>query len=53
METCELYTLAAKYHAQALTMLTVSDHLVTGERCTTEERQTSFQDMIKVALEII
>ena len=53
METCELYTLAAKYHAQALTMLTVSDHLVTGERCTTEERQTSFQDRIKVALEII
>ena len=53
METCELYTLAAKYGAEALTMLTVSDHLVTGERCTAEERQTSFKDMIQVALEIV
>ena len=52
METCELYTLAAKHHTEALTMLTVSDHLITGEKCTTEERQTSFNDMIKVALEI-
>lgn len=53
METCELYTLAAKYGTQALTMLTVSDHLVTGEKCTAEERQTAFEDMIKIALEII
>ena len=52
METCELYTLAAKHHTEALTMLTVSDNLITGEKCTTEERQTSFNDMIKVALEI-
>lgn len=52
METCDLYTLAAKHHTEALTMLTVSDHLITGEKCTTEERQTSFNDMIKVALEI-
>jgi len=34
-------------------LMTVSDSLVTGERCTTEERQTTFNDMIKVALEII
>ena len=53
METCELYTLAAKHGVDALTMLTVSDHLITGEKCTTEERQTTFNDMIKVALEII
>lgn len=53
METCELYTLAAKHGVDALTMLTVSDHLITVERCTTEERQTTFNDMIKVALEII
>lgn len=52
METCELYTLAAKHHAEALTMLTVSDHLVTGEKCTAQERQTSFNDMITIALEI-
>lgn len=53
METCELYTLAAKYGVQSLTMLTVSDHLVTGGKCTTEERQTAFEEMIKIALEII
>lgn len=53
METCELYTLAAKHGVDALTMLTVSDNLITGEKCTTEERQTTFLDMIKVALEII
>ena len=53
METCELYTLAARHGKDALTLMTVSDHLVSGERCTTEERQTSFGDMIKLALEII
>ena len=53
METCELYTLAAKYGADALTMLTVSDYLITGEKCSAEERQTTFHDMIQIALEII
>ena len=53
METCELYTLAARHGVDALTLMTVSDHLVSGERCTTEERQTSFSDMIRLALEII
>lgn len=53
METCELYTLAAKYGVSALTMLTVSDDLVSGNCCTAEERQTTFNDMIKIALEII
>ncbi|MGI6069220.1 MAG: purine-nucleoside phosphorylase [Blautia sp.] len=53
METCELYTLAAKHGVEALTMLTVSDHLITGEKCTAKERQTTFNDMIKVALEIV
>jgi len=53
METCELYSLAAKYGVDALTLMTVSDSLVSGERCTTEERRTSFNDMIKIALEII
>lgn len=53
METCELYTLAAKHGVSALTMLTVSDDLVTGERCTAQERQTAFQDMIRIALEIV
>lgn len=53
METCELYTLAAKHQVSALTMLTVSDDLVTGECCTAEERQNTFQDMIRIALEIV
>ena len=51
METAGLYTLAAKYGAQALGLFTVSDHLLTGEACTPEERQTSFDDMIRIALE--
>ena len=36
---------------QALALFTVSDHLLTGESCTAEERQTSFNDMIRIALE--
>ncbi|WP_040949525.1 purine-nucleoside phosphorylase [Gorillibacterium massiliense] len=51
METTALYTLAAKYHVEALTILTVSDHLLTGEETTAEERQTTFRDMMEVALE--
>lgn len=53
METAELYTLAAKYGCQALSVLTVSDHLVTGETTTSEERQSSFRAMMEVALEAI
>lgn len=51
METAGLYVLAAKYGVQALGLFTVSDHLVTKEACTPEERQTSFDDMIRIALE--
>lgn len=51
METTALYTLAAKYDRQALSVLTVSDHILTGEETTAEERQTTFNDMIEVALE--
>lgn len=50
METAELYTLAAKYNVQALSILTVSDHLVTGEATSSEERQTSFKTMVEIAL---
>lgn len=53
METCELYTLAAKYGVEALTMLTVSDDLVNGGCCSAQERQIAFCDMIRIALEII
>lgn len=51
MEASELYTLAAKYKRQALAILTVSDHILLGGETTAEERQTSFTNMIKVALE--
>lgn len=52
MESSALYTLAAKYNRQALTILTVSDHILKGEFCTAEERQTAFTDMMEIALEI-
>lgn len=51
METTALYTLAAKFGRQALSLLTVSDHIITGEETTAEERQTTFNEMIEIALE--
>lgn len=51
METTALYTLAAKFNRQALSILTVSDHVLTGEETTSEERQTSFHEMMEIALE--
>lgn len=51
METAGLYIEAAKGGVNALTVLTVSDHLITHELTTPEERQNSFTDMMKVALE--
>ena len=53
METTALYALAAKYNRQALSALTISDHILTGEETTAEERQTTFNDMIVVALDAI
>ncbi|MBR3723745.1 MAG: purine-nucleoside phosphorylase [Selenomonadaceae bacterium] len=53
METAALYTIAAEFHVNALAVFTVSDHLLTKEACTPEERQTTFNDMIKIALETI
>lgn len=51
MESSALYTLAAKYGRQALSILTVSDHIITGEETSADERQTSFNDMMEIALE--
>jgi len=51
MEAAALYTLASKFGVQALTMLTVSDHLVTGEQTSSEEREKTFTQMMEVALE--
>ena len=53
METAEIYTLAAKFKRKALSILTVSDHIVLGNQTSAEERQTSFTNMVKVALETV
>jgi purine-nucleoside phosphorylase len=51
METSALYTLAAKFDARALSILTVSDHVITGEVTSSEERQLRFNEMIGIALD--
>ncbi|MDR0645412.1 MAG: purine-nucleoside phosphorylase [Treponema sp.] len=51
MESAELYTLAAKYRREALALLTISDHIITGETTTAEERQNTFVHMIEIALD--
>ncbi|ACD24596.1 purine-nucleoside phosphorylase [Clostridium botulinum] len=53
MEAAALYTIAAKYNVNALALLTVSDHFITGEVTSAEERQTTFTNMIEVALDTI
>ncbi len=52
METNGLYTVAAKHKVNALSILTISDSLVTGERTTAEEREQTFKEMIEIALEL-
>ncbi len=52
METAVLYTMAAKFKVNALSILTVSDSLVTREETTSEERQKTFNQMVEVALEL-
>jgi len=51
METAELFTLAAKYGVDALTLLTVSDSIISGEETTSKERETTFTTMMEIALE--
>ena len=53
METAALYTLCARRRARALSILTVSDNLITGEQTTAEERQTGFGDMAQLALTLV
>ncbi|GAA0126905.1 MULTISPECIES: purine-nucleoside phosphorylase [Clostridium] len=52
METAELYTLAAKNKVKALSILTVSDHVLTGDETNPKERQETFTDMMEIALEL-
>jgi len=51
MEASALYTLAAKFGRRALGIMTVSDHLITKEETTAEERQTTVSEMITIALD--
>ena len=51
MEAAELYILAARHKCRALAVLTVSDHLQTGESLPASEREKSFGDMVEIALQ--
>ncbi|MEU6078004.1 purine-nucleoside phosphorylase [Micromonospora sp. NPDC047074] len=53
MESAALYTIAARFKARALTVLTVSDHIKTGEKTTSEEREQTFSQMVEIALDTI
>lgn len=53
METAGLYGVAAEYGAKAMALFTVSDHVITGEATPADERQTTFNEMVKIALESI
>ena len=50
METAELYILAARHKRRALSVLTISDHLLTGEALPSDQREKSFGDMVEIAL---
>ena len=51
MEAAELYTVAARYGVRALAVLTVSDHLQTGEALPSSDRERTFSDMVEIALD--
>lgn len=51
MEAAGIYGVAAENGARALTVLTVSDHILKGEATTSDERQTTFDDMVTIALD--
>ena len=51
MEAAALYMNAARAHKNALAICTISDHILTGEATTAEERQNTFTQMMELALE--
>ncbi|MBA3619809.1 MAG: purine-nucleoside phosphorylase [Acidothermales bacterium] len=53
METAALYTLAARFEARALSICTVSDHLVSGEQTTALDRERTFAQMTELALDTV
>lgn len=52
MEAAALYTIAAKFGVNALSILTVSDSMVSGEATSSKERERTFTDMVEVALSL-
>jgi purine-nucleoside phosphorylase len=53
METAALYTIASKFRARALTVLTVSDHIRAGTHTSAHEREQTFGAMVEIALDAI
>lgn len=53
MEMAALYSIAARHKAKALGILTISDLLISGESTTAIEREQSFGDMVRIALETL
>jgi purine-nucleoside phosphorylase len=53
MEAAGIYAIAAEHDVEALAVCTVSDDIVTGDALSSEERQTTFDEMILVALETV
>ncbi|MBD3948298.1 purine-nucleoside phosphorylase [Tuanshanicoccus lijuaniae] len=51
MEAAGIYAVAAKHNRRALAMCTISDHLITGEETTAQEREQTFTQMMEIALE--
>ncbi len=51
MESAAIYTIAARYRAKALTILTVSDHIKTGEKMDSAQREQGFSDMVQIGLD--
>lgn len=51
MEAAGLYGVAAEYGANALAMMTVSDHILSGEALSADDRQTTFNDMVEITLD--
>lgn len=52
METYALYVTAMRHRVQALTLISVSDHVISGEKLTPEEREQGLDEMITLALEV-
>jgi purine-nucleoside phosphorylase len=53
MEAAGIYPIAAEHRVEALAICTVSDDISSGEALSTDERQTTFDEMIAVALEAV